>query len=109
MLYNFKNWVLTLRSIQIRYRKNAITHSAQVRSRVLHFLWRSVTMENYPFGSGRPDPGSFPNRELGEAAMRILPEMGDELALYPGMLGYQPLRQVMADRLLQREGVARRG
>ena len=63
-------------------------------------------MEKYPFGSGRPDPASFPNRELGEAAMRILPEMGSELALYPGSLGYKPLRELLADRLLKREGVA---
>ena len=63
-------------------------------------------MDSYPFGSGRPDPASFPNRELGEAAMRVLPEMGNQLALYPGSLGYQPLRQLMADRLLKREGVA---
>ena len=63
-------------------------------------------MERYPFGSGRPDPSSFPKRELAEAAMRILPEMGNELALYPGTLGYQPMRQVLADRLLRREGIA---
>lgn len=63
-------------------------------------------MDSYPFGSGRPDPASFPNRELGEAAMRILPEMGNQLALYPGSLGYLPLRQLMADRLLKREGMA---
>ena len=63
-------------------------------------------MERYPFGSGRPDPASFPKRELAEAAMRILPEMGNELALYPGTLGYQPMRQVLADRLLRREGIA---
>ena len=63
-------------------------------------------MERYPFGSGRPDPASFPKRELAEAAMHILPEMGNELALYPGTLGYQPMRQVLADRLLRREGIA---
>lgn len=63
-------------------------------------------MEQYPFGSGRPDPASFPNRELAEAAMRILPEMGSELAQYPGSLGYAPLRKLMADRLKKREGVA---
>lgn len=63
-------------------------------------------MEKYPFGSGRPDPASFPNRELAEAAMRILPEMGAELAQYPGSLGYAPLRRLMADRLKKREGVA---
>ena len=63
-------------------------------------------MKTYPFGSGRPDPGSVPNRGLAEAAMRILPEMGDELARYPGSLGYEPLRRLMAQRFEHREGVS---
>jgi len=36
--------------------------------------------------------------------MRILPELGDELAQYPGSLGYEPLRRLMADRFRCREG-----
>ena len=63
-------------------------------------------MKTYPFGSGRPDPASFPNRGLAEAAMRILPELGDELACYPGSLGFEPLRRLMSDRFKKREGVA---
>ena len=63
-------------------------------------------MKTFPFGSGRPDPASFPNRGLAEAAMRILPEMGDELACYPGSLGYEPLRRLMSRRFAHREGVA---
>ena len=62
-------------------------------------------MKTFPFGSGRPDPSSFPNRGLAEAAMRILPELGDELASYPGSLGYEPLRKLMAQRFARREGV----
>jgi 2-aminoadipate transaminase len=61
-------------------------------------------VNSYPFGSGRPDPGSFPNRGLADAAARILPEMGGELALYPGALGYAPLRKLMSDRFERREG-----
>lgn len=61
-------------------------------------------MSSYPFGSGRPDPESFPNRGLADAAARILPEMGGELALYPGSLGYEPLRRLMAQRFERREG-----
>lgn len=61
-------------------------------------------MASYPFGSGRPDPASFPNRGLADAAARILPELGDELALYPGALGYAPLRKLMAERFERREG-----
>ncbi len=63
-------------------------------------------MKTFPFGSGRPDPTSFPNRGLAEAAMRILPELGDELACYPGSLGYEPLRKLMSQRFAHREGVA---
>lgn len=63
-------------------------------------------MKTFPFGSGRPDPASFPNRGLAEAAMRILPELGDELACYPGSLGYEPLRKLMSRRFAHREGVA---
>lgn len=62
-------------------------------------------METYPFGSGRPDPSSFPNRELADAAMRILPELGDELARYPGSLGYEPMRKLVSERFEKREGV----
>ncbi len=62
-------------------------------------------MKTYPFGSGRPDPASFPNRGLADAALRILPELGDELASYPGLLGYEPLRKLMAQRFARREGV----
>jgi 2-aminoadipate transaminase len=62
-------------------------------------------LANYPFGSGRPDPATFPNRGLAEAAARILPELGDELACYPGSLGYEPFRRLMSDRFLHREGV----
>ncbi len=62
-------------------------------------------MESYPFGSGRPDPASFPNRGLADAAVRILPELGGELALYPGPRGYEPLRKLMSDRFERREGV----
>ena len=63
-------------------------------------------MNSFPFGSGRPDPESFPNRGLAEAAMRILPELGDELALYPGNLGYEPMRKLMSQRFEKREGAA---
>ena len=61
-------------------------------------------MKTYPFGSGRPDPATFPARALADAAARIVPELGDELVLYPGSLGYEPMRKVMADRFERREG-----
>jgi len=63
-------------------------------------------VKTYPFGSGRPDPATFPSRALADAAARVVPELGNELALYPGSLGYEPMRKVMADRFERREGVA---
>ena len=63
-------------------------------------------MKTYPFGSGRPDPASLPSRALADAAARVVPELGDELARYPGSLGYEPMRQVMAERFERREGAA---
>ena len=63
-------------------------------------------MKTYPFGSGRPDPASFPARALADAAARVVPELGDELAKYPGTLGYEPMRKVMAGRFERREGMA---
>ena len=63
-------------------------------------------MKTYPFGSGRPDPVSFPARALADAAARVVPELGAELSVYPGSLGYEPMRKVMSDRFERREGVA---
>ena len=63
-------------------------------------------MKTYPFGSGRPNPATFPSRALADAAARVIPELGEVLAQYPGSLGYEPMRKVVADRFERREGVA---
>lgn len=62
-------------------------------------------MRVYDFGSGRTDPGSFPTAELAEAARQAVLELGAELVRYPGDFGHAGLRQVMAARERQREGV----
>ncbi len=62
-------------------------------------------MPTYDFGSGRTDPVSFPTQALVEAAQTAIPEVSSELVLYPGDLGHQGLRQVMAARESRREGV----
>ena len=62
-------------------------------------------MPTYDFGSGRTDPVSFPTQALLEAAQTAIPEVSSELVLYPGDLGHQGLRQVMAARESRREGV----
>ena len=53
-------------------------------------------MRVYDFGSGRTDPGSFPTEALAEAAREAVREIGPELCRYPGDMGHQGLREVMA-------------
>ena len=62
-------------------------------------------MSTYDFGSGRTDPGSFPTEALAEAASEAVRELGAELVRYPGDMGHQGLREVMALRESRREGV----
>ena len=59
----------------------------------------------YDFGSGRSNPETFPVEALQEAAVRVIAEEADLLNNYPGNLGYLPLRQAMARRESEREGV----
>ena len=62
-------------------------------------------MRIYDFGSGRTDPGSFPTEELAAAAQQAVREIGPELCSYPGDMGHQNLREIMAARESEREGV----
>ena len=41
----------------------------------------------YDFGSGRADPGTFPTKQLQEAAVKVIGEQAEELTKYPGDLG----------------------
>lgn len=63
-------------------------------------------MSKYDFGSGRTDPGSFPTEALAQAASAAVRALGEELVRYPGDMGHQGLREVMAERESRREGVA---
>lgn len=59
----------------------------------------------FAFIEGRPDPHAVPVEGLLAAAQRILPQMPEQLILYPRSKGYLPLRQVAARRFADREGV----
>lgn len=59
----------------------------------------------YDFGSGRSDPETFPTDALKAAVLRVLDREGLELTKYPGNLGHEGLRKVMAKRESDREGV----
>ncbi|MBN98324.1 MAG: hypothetical protein CME16_03605 [Gemmatimonadetes bacterium] len=62
-------------------------------------------MRTFDFGGGRTDPGSFPTAELVEAARQGIPEVGANFVNYPGDMGHQGLREIMAARESQREGI----
>lgn len=59
----------------------------------------------YDFGTGRSDPSTFPTEALQQAAVKVIAEQAEELTMYPGSLGHAGLRQAMAKREGEREGV----
>lgn len=59
----------------------------------------------YDFGSGRSNPETFPVKALQDAAVKVIEQELDELNDYPGKLGFKPLRDAMAKRESDREGV----
>jgi 2-aminoadipate transaminase len=58
----------------------------------------------YNFGSGMPDPKSFPTEALAEAARRVLLREGPSLVRYPEARGYRPLREIAAARFRRNHG-----
>lgn len=59
----------------------------------------------YDFGTGRSDPETFPAEALQQAAVKVIGEQAEALTMYPGNLGHAGLRQAMARREGDREGV----
>ncbi len=59
----------------------------------------------YDFGSGRSNPETFPVKALQDAAVSVIEREREALNDYPGKLGYLPLREAMAKRESDREGV----
>jgi len=55
-------------------------------------------MTTYDFGSGKPDPATFPSKALSEAAQRVILREGPSLSSYPEARGYEPLRQIAVER-----------
>ena len=55
-------------------------------------------------GGGIPDPGSLPRQELMEAMQRALDTEDDAPLRYGGALGFDPLRQLLADRYTRDRG-----
>ena len=59
----------------------------------------------YDFGSGRSNPETFPIAALQKAASDVIAREAEALNDYPGKLGFAPLREAMAQRESDREGV----
>ena len=58
-----------------------------------------------PMRVGMTAPEAFPAAELAEAAGRAILDIGKDFAFYPGDLGHPGLREVLARREADREGV----
>ncbi|MBI4198691.1 MAG: PLP-dependent aminotransferase family protein [Chloroflexi bacterium] len=66
---------------------------------------RAATRAKYDFGTGFPDPDSFPWQGLHEALGRALKDKGRDLVLYPDPQGHPELRQFIADKLKRERGM----
>ncbi len=62
-------------------------------------------MKTYRFVGGNTAPETFPVEQLIAAAAKGIAEVGTQFIGYPGDLGHQGLREVMAQRESDREGV----
>ena len=62
-------------------------------------------MDPFDFSTGTTNPETFPTDALADAAARAVRSHGVELNTYPGRLGHEGLRKLMAQREFDREGV----
>ena len=66
----------------------------------------TAVARSFNFGSGMPDPATFPSRELAEAAMRIVSQVGEVLVKYPDPKGWPALREIAVERMRNNHGVS---
>lgn len=62
-------------------------------------------METISFATGNTNPETFPTQAFAEAAQRAVSGLTVALNTYPGKLGHEGLRRLMAQREMDREGV----
>jgi 2-aminoadipate transaminase len=60
----------------------------------------------FNFGSGMPDPKTFPSEALAAAAQQVVVREGPSLVRYPEARGYRPLREIAAQRFTRNHGTA---
>lgn len=63
-------------------------------------------MKPIDFSTGNANPETFPANSFAEAAAAVIPSLSNDLSVYPGNLGHEGLRRLMAQREFDREGVA---
>ena len=66
---------------------------------------RNVARPQYDFGTGFPDPESFPIEGLHEALGRALKEQGRDLVLYSDPQGHPEMRQLITEKLRRERGI----
>ena len=62
-------------------------------------------MRKFDFAVGRTNPETFPIERMQRAATQAIGNEYAEITDYPGKLGHQGLRQIMAQRESEREGI----
>ena len=65
-----------------------------------------MSERRFDFAVGRTNPETFPVERVQQAAHDAIANEYAELTNYPGKLGHEPLRQAMAQRESEREGVS---
>ena len=64
----------------------------------------AVKRAKFDFAVAYPDPGSLPLSDLADVLRQALMEEGRDLAVYPHVQGYPPLREYVADKLARDRG-----
>ena len=62
-------------------------------------------MREFKLGGGNANPETFPHEEIARVAAEAIREVGGDFASYPGELGHEGLRRLMAQRESTREGI----
>jgi 2-aminoadipate transaminase len=67
---------------------------------------RNPIRAKYDFGTGFPDPDSFPTDGLHEALGRALKDKGRDLVLYPDPQGHPEMREFVVEKLSRERGMS---
>lgn len=67
--------------------------------------WDPTGRPRYDFGTGFPDPASFPAEGLHKALGQALKERGQDMVLYPDPKGFLEFREFIVDKLHRERGI----